>query len=306
MDTLQSPARTRPIFTENVIPQLLAWRHASIPCALVTLVHIDGSSPRRLGSQMAVNIHGDYLGTISSGCAESAIVAEAIAALNHAANRTVRYGAGSNYIDVVLPCGSGIDVHFDATLPTSILERLATEIAARHPTTLTFDLASDQTTAPFTRAYYPVTRLLIAGRGINVDFVARLAHDLEWDIVVASPDQQTLARLAAIARIQHLTNPDDFDPALIDARSAVVLVFHDHDWEPAILAKCAATPAFYVGALGSRRTHGQRRDLLAMRGVPLAFIEQIHSPIGLDIGAKNPAEIALAIVAEIMSLIPRS
>ena len=304
MDTLNSPALAQRLFTENVIPQLVAWRTANIPCALVTLVAIDGSSPRRLGSQMAVNANGDYLGYISSGCAESAIVAEAIDAINHATNRTIRYSAGSKYIDVVLPCGSGIDVHFDATIQTSSLQHLATQIAARRPASLTIDLAIGDSPTQFTRAYDPAPRIIVAGRGINVDFVARFAHDLEWDIVVASPDQQTLARLTPIARAHHLTKPADFDPALIDARTAVVLVFHDHEWEPAILARCASSPAFYVGALGSRRTHAQRRDLLAMSGVPATFIDTIHSPIGLNLGAKNPAEIALAIIAEILSLSP--
>ncbi|MEQ1695188.1 MAG: XdhC family protein, partial [Hyphomicrobiaceae bacterium] len=285
-------------------PQLLAWRNASIPCALVTLVGIDGSSPRRVGSQMAVNIHGDYLGAISTGCAEAAIVTEAIGTIKLATNRTVRYGAGSKYIDVVLPCGSGIDIHFDATLSTRTLKHLTTEIAARRRASLTLDLASATAPAQFTRNYDPVPRIIVAGRGVSVDFVARFAHTLEWDVIAASPDQQTLARLTTVARTFHLTQPDDFDPALIDAHSAVVLVFHDHDWEPAILAKCAASPAFYIGALGSRRTHAQRRDLLAMRGVPLAFTDAIHSPVGLDIGAKNPAEIALAIIAEILSKTP--
>lgn len=306
MDTRESPALARPIFTENVIPQLVAWRNASIPCALVTLVGIDGSSPRRLGSQMAVNIHGDYLGYISSGCAESAIVTEAVDAIQHSANRTIRYGTGSKYIDVVLPCGSGIDVHFDTTLPTATLKHLATKIAARRCATLTLDLANDHAPTQFTRTYAPVPRLIVAGRGINVDFVARFAHDLEWDVIAASPDEQTLARLAPVAQPRHLTKPDDFDPALIDTMTAVVLVFHDHDWEPAILAKCASSPAFYIGALGSRRTHAQRRDLLAMRGVSPSFIDSIHSPVGLDISAKNPAEIALAIIAEILSVTPRT
>ena len=95
-------------FTENVIPQMLQWRADGIASALVTLVGVDGSSPRRIGSQMAVNMRGDYVGYISSGCAEAAIVAEAVDAIKQAIPRTVRYGAGSKYMDVVLPCGSGI------------------------------------------------------------------------------------------------------------------------------------------------------------------------------------------------------
>ena len=97
-------------FTEMVIAQLLAWRRAGVACALVSLVGVEGSSPRRIGSQMAVNADGDALGTISSGCAQAAIIAEAVAAIRTGLPRTVRYGAGSKYIDVVLPCGSGIDV----------------------------------------------------------------------------------------------------------------------------------------------------------------------------------------------------
>ena len=284
-------------FTENVIPQLLAWRRDGIASALVTLVTVEGSSPRRTGSQMAVNARGEHLGYISSGCAEAAIVAEAVTAIEAGAARTVRYGAGSKYIDVVLPCGSGIDVHFDPAIETSKLERLQTRIDAREPAALTIGDG-------FARPYNPAPRVVIAGRGVNLDFVARFARDLEWDVVVASPDEEALSRLNW-ANARHLSKPDDFDAGVIDGYTAVVLLFHDHDWEPAILAKCAASPAFYVGALGSRRTHAERRMLLAARGCDAAFIDRIKSPIGLDIGAKNPSGIALAIMAEILSLAPQ-
>ena len=301
-------------FTENVIPHLLAWRQKGIASALVTLVGVEGSSPRQTGSQMAVAANGDYHGYISSGCAEAAIVGEAMVAIERGTNRTVRYGAGSKFIDIVLPCGSGIDVHFDATISTEVIAELDAEIAARQPMALVMDIAceraarlsKDATRASqeFRRSYKPRPRVVVAGRGVHVDYVARFAHELEWDVVVASPDEATLARLAAVARqTQHLTRPDDFDTSVIDPYSAVVLVFHDHEWEPAILAKCAAAPAFYVGALGSRRTHAERKKLLAILGCDRGFIDGIRSPIGLDIAAKNPAEIALAIVAEILAAV---
>jgi len=299
VDTLDRMPTTQRLFTENVIPQLVAWRKAGVGCALVTLVAVEGSSPRRLGSQMAVNAHGEHLGMISSGCAEAAIVAEAVAAIAAHATRTVRYGAGSPYIDVVLPCGSGIDVHFDATIATAELELLASDIAARRGPS--YSIAMGTGREPYVRCYEPVPRIVIAGRGINVDFAARFAHDLEWDVVVTSPDEAALARLAPMARVFHLTAPSDFDASIIDRNTAVVLVFHDHDWEPAVLAKCSSAPAFYIGALGSRRTHVQRCALLASMGCEDAYIRRIHSPIGLDIGAKNPAELGLAIIAEILS-----
>ena len=318
---LDTPPLEIPLFTENVIPHMLAWRRAGIASALVTLVNVEGSSPRRVGSQMAVNAESDHVGYISSGCAEAAIIAEAVATIASGEPRTVRYGARSKYIDVVLPCGSGIDLVFDPVISDTVLEALASRIAARRPAALTIDLAGRQPATlvdsadpsalakeeHFIRRYSPATRIIVAGRGVHVDFVARLARELEWNVIVASPDLVVLARLSEIAHaIHHLTRPEDFDASEIDPYSAVVLLFHDHHWEPALLEKCAAAPAFYVGALGSRRTHIQRKLLLAARGCDPGFIDRIRGPAGLVLDAKNPAEIALAIVAEILSLSPRA
>lgn len=314
----QSPPHA--VFTDNVIPHMLAWRRQAAPCALVTLVNVEGSSPRPVGSQMAVNADGSTQGYISSGCAHAAIVAEAIEAINRGVNRTVRYGAGSKYMDVVLPCGSGIDVYFDATIAEDTLAELDGAIAARRHVAMAIDLdgnnpsqiasriPSNHSTPdrPFQRQYRPQRRIVIAGRGIDVDCLARLAHGLEWNVIAVSPEEATLARLAPYANgLQHLAQADDFDASIVDADTAVVLVLHDHDWEPTLLAKCVGRSAFYVGALGSRRTHAQRRELLSMLGCPPAFIDAIRSPVGLDIGARNPAEIAIAIVAEILALAPR-
>lgn len=89
-----------PEFIEYVIPQLLEWLRAETPSALVTLVGVEGSSPRPVGSQMAVNINGEYVGHITPGCAEAAIVAEAVSYIVSGKNGCSRYGAGSKYIDV--------------------------------------------------------------------------------------------------------------------------------------------------------------------------------------------------------------
>lgn len=288
-------------FTENVIPALLAWRRAGHAGALVTLAGADGTSPRPIGSQMAVNADGEYTGMISSGCAEAAIVAEAVAAIAARVPRTVRYGRGSPYLDVVLPCGSGIDVHFDPCVPIAVLAELTTDIAARRPASLTIDPGG----LGLVRSYPPTTRILIAGRGPQVDLVAQYATLLEWDIAVVSPDEATLKRNALLASTtRHLKSPADFDASgLVDAATAVVLLFHDHDWEPPILAACEASPAFYIGALGSRAAHAQRLQLLRERGCSEAFIGRIRAPVGLAIGGKSPPEIALAIAAEILSCV---
>lgn len=309
------------IFTENVISQLVGWREEGIPSALVTLVGIEGSAPRRLGSQMAVNADGEYIGVISSGCAEGAIVAEAIDAVQSGLNRCVRYGLGSKYIDIVLPCGSGLDIYFDQGIGTDILKQLESAILDRESTGLTFELSEQSVIAihplasetnatykmassgsQFTRAYVPPPRIVVAGRGATVEYVAHFASQLEWDVIVASPDQVTLTNTSSYSSAhQHLNMPKDFDASVIDSSTAVVLLFHDHEWEPEILNECATSPAFYIGALGSRRTHEQRKLLLSELNCDANFIDRIHGPVGLSLGANNPPEIAIAIIGGILS-----
>ena len=313
MDSFALACRPPRIFVENVIPHLTSWMGLGLPCALVTLVHVEGSSPRKVGSQMGVNAQGACVGAISSGCAQAAIVEEAVNALTTRASKLTRYGAGSPYIDVVLPCGSGIDVHIDVSLTRTMLEELHHSLVAREEMSLITDLDNVRPTRlqkgraisgvrEFTRTYTPPVKLLIAGRGAELDYLARFAYDLEWDLVVASPDQNALTRLSDIATAtQHLTRPQDFDASGIDPRTAVVLLFHDHEWEPALLARCADAAPFFIGAMGSRRTHQQRLDLLTMAGCPVELRGQIVSPVGLDIGASNPPEIALSIGAQILA-----
>jgi xanthine dehydrogenase accessory factor len=157
----------------------------------------------------------------------------------------------------------------------------------------------------YRKCYLPTTRLVLAGRGPTVVSLAAIASQLEWDIVVCTPDGPTSAAVAPFAAtVHHLASPDQFKISAIDAATAVVLLFHDHDWEPPILALCEKSPAFYVGALGSRRTHKHRKLILERGGTREAFIASIRSPVGLPIGGQSPPEIALSIAAEILSVSP--
>lgn len=310
-----------PEFIEYVIPQLLEWLRAETPSALVTLVGVEGSSPRPVGSQMAVNINGEYVGHITPGCAEAAIVAEAVSYIVSGKNGCSRYGAGSKYIDVRLPCGSGIDVYFDTQVPIEIIERLNTHYVERQQASLVIDLAAhthevidqgeergdqhlreprDQNL--FTQHYEPRIRLVVAGKGPGVVSVARIAAELDWDVVAASPEPETLQRVQPLCReVLHLNHPDDFSSIRIDPWTASVLLFHDHEWEPPILVQVFRSAGFYIGALGSQNTHAMRTDLLRELGCDDNDINRISGPIGLDIGGRNPPEIALSIVAEILS-----
>ena len=110
-----------------------------------------------------------------------------------------------------------------------------------------------------------------------------------------------MARLHAL-EAHALTTPDGFDCGALDRWTAFVSLFHEHEWDPPILHKALASHAFYVGALGSKRTAEARRETLAERGIPSDVIARLHGPVGLDLGARSPPEIALAILAQIVKV----
>lgn len=311
-------------FHDDVTATLLAWRRSGLRGVLVTLVGIDGASPRPLGSQMAVNERGEWVGQISSDCAEAAIAREALASLAAAAPCTVRYGRGSPYLDVRLPCGSGLDVHFDPLVPTEVLAAIEAARQERRPVTLVSprkdrdgsvhgvvtDSQYDETSllwitdeSSFARHYAPATRLVVAGRGMHAAALIGFGHALGWDVALATPDEALIAQHAPHCRLsRRLARAEDFDPDWIDSWSAIVLLFHEHAWEPAILARALeAGGGFYVGALGSRAAHASRCAALRQIGVADDLIARIRGPVGLDIGAATPTEIALAVAADIVS-----
>ncbi len=322
---LQPPLR----FVDDVTAALLDWKLSESGGVLVTLVGIDGASPRPLGSQMAVNDRGDFVGQISSDCAEAAIAREALRALEEGRARTVRYGRGSKYLDVRLPCGSGLDIHFDPGVPVDVLAAMDTARRARYPIALRLpwqggtdsidrpayrlehfehvagaapDRLLERDGTGFVRPYLPQTRVVIAGRGTYASALIGFAHALGWETCLATPDEALIEQHAHQCRTtMRLTRAADFDATLIDPWTATVLLFHDHAWEPAILARALRADGFYVGALGSRQTHRRRREALAALGIDADKSKAIRGPVGLDISARTPPEIALSIAAEIIA-----
>lgn len=311
-------------FVDNVVPKFAAWRSEGLRAALVTLVNVEGSAPRPAGSQMAVNERGEAVGNITSGCAEAELIGQALRCIETGQKRVERYGRGSKYLDIRLPCGSGIDVSFDPNISDEIIGTLLKHQNERRPIGLRFELAvgdaevvdlsnaltkdpwhlpcrlQDDTT--FVRPYLPQLRVVIAGRGPAVNALAQIVRALDWQIRVATPERDFDPNLRLAAHeIKQIASPGQFDASGLDRWSAAVLLFHDHDWEPTILQRILATDCFYVGALGSRITHEARCEALETLGVAQQDIARIRAPIGLDIGALSPPEIALSIAGEILA-----
>lgn len=281
--------------------------------ALVSICGIDGGAPKALGTHMAVLADGRHVGHVSGGCVEPAIAAEVAPLIAAGKDGVIRFGKGSCYIDIRFPCGGGVDLLVHVSPQRDMLREALALFARREAFSVAFDPAASRAwvtpavAAPtgwrdglFVRRYLPRTRLLLVGRGPDLEVMARVAAAAEFELALATPDAATAAAIADLgAPLERLQSPSQPWDLPIDPWTATVLLFHEHEWEDAILARATAAPGFYVGALGSVRTHAERRARLAAMGVPAAMIERIRGPIGLLGRAREPGILALSVLAEV-------
>lgn len=281
-----------PVYKDFVLEDLKSWRDEGLRTALLTLVKVEGRSPRPLGSQMAVAEDGRAVGAITGGCAERALALDAMAAIARGESHTELYGEGSRFRDIVLPCGSGLHVHFDVSLTDETLDGLLAARRERRVAELRYDLD-----APYVRTYVPQCRLAIVGQGPITIALAQMAALAEISVEIFTPDRAVLRAFAG----RLMTGPEDFDETMLDDWTALAMTFHDHSYEAEVLRKAVESGAFFIGALGSRLTHERRLETLTAMGVTSQQLARIHGPIGLDIGARTPPEIAVAVLAQVVS-----
>lgn len=278
---------------------------------LVTLVGISGTSPRALGAQMAVASDGEYIGSLSGGCIEAAIAKEALAALASASSRLARFGAGSPYIDIRLPCGAGIDLLFTPNPDSAAIADAISRLDSREPVSLEIkDDAVHVVEAKgatgwrhdaFVVTYTPRLRLALFGQGEELTATAQLAHAFGARIDAYSPSPRDIRTLRAKTIKADLLEFRSAEPRLSsDPWTAFVFLFHDRDWEEALIPWALQLPKFYIGALGSRHSHEKRREMLAGSGVSHDAIRSIRSPIGLVPSTRDPATLAASILAEVV------
>lgn len=295
----------------DILRFILARADDGIATILVTLTDIEGSAPRAIGAQMAVAADGRYAGSFSGGCVEAAVVAEAIGTLADGRAKLVRFGAGSPYLDIRLPCGSGIDLlfnpHPDARAIADALSRHdRREIAGLR---LANDGVRSDGAAPgtgwhgesFQLCYPPALRLVAMGQGEELTALVRLAGSFGANITALSPDRQALADLAleGFDTIE-LTVRTALPHIASDPWTAIISVFHDRDWEEALLLHALRLPSFYVGAIGSRRTQHIRLDSLRAAGVPDGLLQKLRTSVGLIPATRDPATLALSTLSQVV------
>jgi len=313
-------------------PELaLEWQRAGRRAALATVVETWGSAPRRVGAQLVISGDGEMQGSVSGGCVEGAVLFEAQEALDSGASRLLEYGVSDgDAFAVGLACGGTIRVLVepvsDVAMPEPVLAALVAARADRQAIAYQTSLAGgpgriadhgahadrfarDQSGIEpdgetFVAIHNPPLRLALVGAVHIAQALVPMARVAGFDPVLIDPRDS----FGSQARFPGETVLEDWpDEALaqvgLDARTAVVLLTHDPKLDDPALHAALASECFYIGALGSKRTHAARCARLEAAGLTPAQITRVHGPVGLDIGAANPSEIAVSILAQMIQVL---
>ena len=314
----------------------LAWAGEGRQVALATVVKTWGSAPRPVGSQLVIDADMAFEGSVSGGCVESAVIFEAGDAMADGKCRMLSFGVSDeSAFEVGLACGGEIEVMVE---PVGVgegpaledVKALADARSARRPVVWEIDtkrwtrslrerdpgnphleerFRTDKSSfeeGVFRAVHNPPLRLVVVGAVHIAQPLVQMAKLAGYDVVLSDPRDS----FASASRF-----PDDVfldgwpDEALdafgLDARTAVVTLSHDPKIDTPALEVALASEAFYIGALGSKRTHAKRVAALQEAGLADDAIARIDGPIGSDIGAMSPAEIAVAIMAEMTERLRR-
>ena len=301
-------------FDGSVVAPVRALLAAPEDTVLAIISAIEGPSYRPLGAMMTVLNNKERVGSLSSGCIEADIALQACTAREGSMPRRIRYGRGSPFIDIQLPCGGGLEILLLPSPDRAALSELLSKHDAREPCTLVVNLDDGAMSLGDSRRTVrhenalsirvePEILFYVFGKGPEASTFAALVQSAGYPNLLLSPDRETLeiGENSGCAT-RHLTSahyPADLDT---DSRTAVTLFFHDHDWEPPILAEALQTSAFYIGAQGSRNAAKQRLAALGEMGIDPGSIARLRGPVGLVPSAKDARTLAVSVLAEILSV----
>jgi xanthine dehydrogenase accessory factor len=302
----------------QVLQQARDWAAQSHRVWLVTVIETWGSAPRPPGALLAMREDGLVVGSVSGGCVEDDLIDRVRRGERVSKPALITYGVTKEEAARFgLPCGGNLRLVQEPLLDTrwvdAVLERTARhEIVARSLSletgAVTLEPGSRGETFHFDghrmRALFgPRWRLLIIGAGQLSRAVAQMALMLDFEVICCDPREEYHLTWDLPGTTFSKAMPDDLVQALqLDAHSAVVAVTHDPKLDDLVLLEALKSPAFYVGALGSRGNTAKRKERLKLFDLSEAEIGRLHGPIGLDLGAKTPAEIAVSIMAEVIAV----
>lgn len=330
--------------THDQIPETaLAWVEAGKKVALATVIETWGSAPRQPGALLAISGDGELAGSVSGGCVEGAVAAEAMDAMEDGQCKLLEFGVSDDDAFAVgLACGGTIRIFVEPVgvgegMPVDLLRGLCGGRAARARVAVAIDLDTKerqlvQVDAPgalaealrpaadgdksgfiesagqrwFAAIHNPPLKMAIIGAAHIAQPLSVMARMTGFDVTVIDPRESfsSEARFPDVAISREW--PDAALRALgLDARTAVVCLSHDPKIDDPALREALASPAFYIGALGSKRTSAKRHERLVSGGLSEDVLARIEAPVGLDIGSKSPAEIAVSVMAQVIERLRR-
>jgi xanthine dehydrogenase accessory factor len=293
---------------DQLIESMRAW--APAPMALATVTATWGSAPRPRGSHMLVCADGRFEGSVSGGCVEGEVLAAAAETIADGKARRLRYGVtDASAWEVGLPCGGEIALIVqpltERGFPPALLDRIAEARAAGRSLAVTTDLESGASREGVAEGadivvnrYQPPRRLFVIGAVQIAQPLIRIAREMDVAPALIDPRARFLTPERFPDTLLDDRWPDEAIAAFApDAASAVVTLSHDPKIDDPALIAALRSPAAYVAALGSRRSHAARLDRLRGAGFSEEQLARIDAPAGIHIGALGPAEIALSIAA---------
>jgi xanthine dehydrogenase accessory factor len=311
---------------DNIPEIALGWHREGKGAVLATVVQTWGSAPRQVGSQLAISASGEIQGSVSGGCVEGAVVTEAMAAHKVGESRLLSYGVSDDSaFSVGLACGGTIRILVEPVgvqFPEAMLAEIVAAGAARRPVAYVVNTESwereiasppaftarfrsdrsgiEEDGATFVAIHNPPLRMVVVGAVHIAQVLVPMARMAGYDLIIIDPRGSFAAAHRFPGEHIHEDYPDEVMPEIgIDARTAVITLSHDPKIDDPAIEAALASDVFYLGCLGSPRTHAKRVERLQAKGYASADIARLHAPVGLDIGAKSPAEVAIAIIAEV-------
>src|SRR5690606_9215252 len=300
----------------DVLRQARDWLAQGHTVHLATVAQTWGSAPRQAGALMALRADGRIAGSVSGGCVEDDLVSRARAGRLPDKPERVSYGVTSDEAARFgLPCGGTLRLVIEPLAGAQWLAPVLAAIDAQQLVARTLDLqtgscavsAADPADGPdfdgrILRAVYgPQWRLLIIGANQTARALGGIATMLDFRVLVCDPREEVYADWDVPHCALLTSMPDDAVLEIgVDARTAIVALTHDPKLDDMALLEALKSPAFYVGALGSRANQAKRRERLRQFDLDDAHIARLHGPVGLRIASRTPAEIAVAVAAELV------
>jgi xanthine dehydrogenase accessory factor len=303
----------------SVLRSAVSWLKAGHSVAIATVVQTWGSSPRPIGSWLAIRDDGQVAGSVSGGCVEDDLIRRVqTEILTRATPEMVVYGVSQQEAARFgLPCGGTLRLLVEPKPELAVLEKLLAQIASHQITRRTVNLSSGQSTLSagsrndqfacneqeMQTTYGPRWRMVIIGAGQLSLYTADFALASDFEVIVIDPREEYTEGLNREDLIFFKDMPDDVLLEIgVDQHTAVVALTHDPKLDDMALMEALKSPAFYVGALGSRKNTQKRKERLLEFDLNQEQVDRLHGPVGLYIGALTPPEIAVSILAEVIAV----